>query len=266
MKLMKLDSPYEYYDNKDMWDNNSEVVCYVDTHIREVAEPKNQVAMLIEPRSIQRDVYITAKEKAHLFKYIFTHDSKLLQELPNARPIIWGGCWCQCENPIKDKFMSILSSDKKYAELHRVRYRTALMFKDIDNIDVYGTCIGKFVDPIEAHEHYKYAVIVENYIDDLWFTEKIINCFATKTIPIYLGSKKIGDYFNADAIIQVNDEKELQATIKSMLDNIDYWNNYYYEDKVQKAIEDNYKTYPKYINFEKRLYETYEKEIQELFE
>ena len=27
MNLMKLDSPYEYYDNKEMWDNESPVVC-----------------------------------------------------------------------------------------------------------------------------------------------------------------------------------------------------------------------------------------------
>lgn len=265
MKLMKLDSPYEYYDNKEMWNSESPVVCYVDTHIRKVEEPGNQVAMLIEPRSIQRDVYITAKKKAHLFKYVFTHDSRLLNEIPNAKPIIWGGCWCQCENPIKDKFMSILSSDKKYAELHRVRLRTALMFKDTPNIDVYGTCVGKYVDPIQAHEHYKYAVIVENYIDDLWFTEKIINCFATKTIPIYLGSKAIGKYFNVNGIIQVNSEEELQNTIKSMVNNIDYWNDYYNDINIQKAIEENYKTYPKYTNFEKRLYKEYKKEIQELF-
>lgn len=263
MKLMKLDSPYEYYDNKEMWDKESPVVCYVDTHIRKVEEPGNQVAMLIEPRSIQRDVYITAKEKAHLFKYIFTHDSKLLQELPNARPIIWGGCWCKCENPIKDRFMSILSSDKKYAELHKVRLRTALKYKD--KIDVYGTCVGKYVDAIEAHEHYKYAIVVENYIDDLWFTEKIINCFATKTIPIYLGSPKIGDYFNKDGIIQVKDENELHRTIDSMLANQEYWEWYYNTKNVQKAIEDNYKRYSKYTNFEKRLYKEYEKEIGEMF-
>ena len=162
--------------------------------------------------------------------------------------------------------MSIVSSDKKYAELHRVRLRTALMFKDYDNIDVYGTCVGEFTNPIEAHEHYKYAVIVENYIEDLWFTEKIINCFATKTIPIYYGSNAIGNYFNADGIIQVHSEKELQDTIKVMLNDIEYWNKYYYDEKVQKAIEDNYKTYPKYTNFEKRLYNDYEKEIQGMFE
>lgn len=265
MKLMKLDSPYEYYDNKEMWDNNSEVVCYVDTHIREVVEPKNQVAMLIEPRSIQRDVYLTAKQKAPLFKYIFTHDSKLLKEIPNAKPIIWGGCWCECKNPIKDKFMSILSSDKKYAELHRTRLRTALRYKDNEDVDVYGTCVGKYVDPLEAHEHYKYAIIIENYIDDLWFTEKIINCFATKTIPIYLGSPKISEYFNGEGIIQVKDEKELINTIDNMILNKEYWENYYNDINIQKAIEDNYKTYPKYTNFEKRLYKTYEKEIQELF-
>lgn len=39
---------------------------------------------------------------------------------------------------------------------------------------------------------------------ETYFTEKIIDCFACGTIPIYLGSPDIGDYFNPDGIISLN--------------------------------------------------------------
>ena len=267
MKYLKMDGPYTDYGRPDMWDEESPIKCCVDTHTRDTeCKPNEQVALLIEPRSIQRDVYLKMEKNYKNFKYVFTHDSKLLNNIPNAKPFIWGGVWCRCENPVKDKFMSILSSDKKYAELHRVRLRTALMFKDNGNVDVYGTCIGKRVDPIQTHEHYKYAVVVENYIDDLWITEKILNCFATKTIPIYLGSPKISEYFNPDGIIQVHDEQELQNTIKLMTKHVSYYNEMYNEDYVQEAINENFEKSKNFEGFEERFYSKYEKEIGEMLD
>jgi hypothetical protein len=250
-----------------MWDKESPITCYVDTHTRETEyNPDKQVALLIEPRSIQRDVYLKMEKDWNKYKYVFTHDSKLLNNIPNAKPFIWGGVWCRCENPVKDKFIGMICSHKKYAELHRVRLRTALMFKDNPNVDVYGPYQdNERIDPTIAHEHYKYVVVVENYIDDIWITEKIIDAFACKCIPIYLGAKDICKYFNKDGIIQVKDEKELNDTIENMLNNIEYWNNYYNDVNIQKAINENYETSKKYNNFEEWFYKEYKKEIEGLF-
>ena len=52
-------------------------------------------------------------------------------------------------------------------------------------------------------EHYRYSIAVENGIEPYYFTEKILNCFAAQTIPIYLGATKIDQFFNADGIIQI---------------------------------------------------------------
>ena len=270
MKYMKLDGPYNDYGNPDMWDNNSPIICYTDTHTRDVnpANKDKQVALLIEPRAIQRDVYLKMERNYNNFKYVFTHDSKLLRTLPNAKPIIWGGCWCRNYNPDtpKDKFIGLICSHKKYTELHRVRLRTALMFKDYDNFDMYGIYNDhERVDPMISHDRYKYEVVVENQIDDIWITEKLIDAFATKCIPIYLGARDVGKYFNTEGMIIVKDEKELQDTIKVMLNSKEMYDNYYYDKDIQKAIEDNYERCKKYWSFEKLFYETYKKEIGEMF-
>ena len=36
------------------------------------------------------------------------------------------------------------------------------------------------------------------------FTEKLMNCFAFMTVPIYIGSSKVGEFFNEDGIIRIN--------------------------------------------------------------
>ena len=268
MKYLKMDGPYNDYGRPNMWDKDSKIKCCVDTHTRDTeCKPNEQVALLIEPRSIQRDVYLKMENNYKNFKYVFTHDSKLLNMLPNAKPIIWGGCWCRVGNPvIKDKFIGMICSHKKYAELHRVRLRTALKFKDRENFDLYGIYHdNERIDPMIAHERYRYVVVVENYIDDIWITEKIIDAFACKCIPIYLGARDICKYFNKDGIIQVKDEKELNNTIENMLNNVEYWKDFYSDINTQKAITENYNISKKYNNFEEWFYKTYEKEIEDMF-
>jgi hypothetical protein len=41
------------------------------------------------------------------------------------------------------------------------------------------------------------------------FTEKITNCFMCGTIPIYYGMNNIGDFFNSEGIIRLNDDFDI---------------------------------------------------------
>ena len=45
---------------------------------------------------------------------------------------------------------------------------------------------------------------MENDRYDDYFTEKLTDCFATGTIPLYWGTKNIGKYFNTDGIIMLH--------------------------------------------------------------
>ena len=50
------------------------------------------------------------------------------------------------------------------------------------------------------------SIVIENAQYDDYFTEKLTDCFATGTIPVYWGTRNIGDYFNADGIIVIPDD------------------------------------------------------------
>jgi hypothetical protein len=58
-----------------------------------------------------------------------------------------------------------------------------------------------------------FSVVVENGMYESYYTEKILDCFATGTIPVYLGSPDIANYFNSDGIIQLSDEFEVSEEI-----------------------------------------------------
>ena len=69
--------------------------------------------------------------------------------------------------------------------------------------------------------------------DDENFSQRLIDCFINKTIPIYRGYKNIHEHFNIDGIIYVNDGPDAIEKINQLTPD-------YYHSKLS-AIEDNYK-------------------------
>ena len=83
-----------------------------------------------------------------------------------------------------------------------------------------------------------FHIAAENSQQRNYFTEKIIDCFASKTLPIYYGCPNIGDWFDTDGILTFDDIDDL----KSILDRID---EDYYNSKLD-AIERNYEIAKKF--------------------
>ena len=69
--------------------------------------------------------------------------------------------------------------------------------------------------------------------DDENFSQRLIDCFINKTIPIYRGYKNIHEHFNIDGIIYVNDGPDAIEKINQLTPD-------YYHNKLS-AIEDNYR-------------------------
>jgi hypothetical protein len=82
-----------------------------------------------------------------------------------------------------------------------------------------------------------FHVAVENVKQPNLFTEKIIDSFLTKTVPIYRGCSNIEEYFDERGIIQFDNEDELVKIINSLTEE-DYLNRKpYIEYNYQKAVE-----------------------------
>ena len=68
-----------------------------------------------------------------------------------------------------------------------------------------------------------------------WFTEKLVDCFRTKTIPIYKGCPNIKDFYNEKGIIFFNSMEELSSILNDVNQNGD---SIY--DSMKKELDDNY--------------------------
>jgi hypothetical protein len=67
-----------------------------------------------------------------------------------------------------------------------------------------------------------FSVCVENDVCDTYFTEKILDCFATGTIPIYKGTKNIANHFNQNGIIFLDDISLDDLTPELYYSKMDY--------------------------------------------
>lgn len=251
---------YEHFGNHKPVSGEPFINCYNDNFVsKDVVEP-NSIALLIEPRSIDERGYCWIECHPEQYKYVFTHDSRLLKMLPNAKPILYGGVWGWSNEP-KTKLCSMISSDKTMCELHIERLKLARKLKD--KIDVFGTFDGgSRVNTFDSHSAYKYAVVIENYIDEIWFTEKICNCFANRVIPVYLGAEKIGSFFDTGGILRAPNFEQFERLVMNLISDPDRANRVY--ESSLPAIEENYKRVEKYRNFETWFFNEYDELLEGL--
>ena len=235
MIKIKMHAMYDHFPDHNPVEGEPYIDCYSDSYVRECVNAGNNIAMLLEPRSMIGEYYDYVLTHYTQFKYIFTHDSQLLR-LPNARMLNWGDVWLTTDSE-KTKGISLVTSPKNWCPLHKARLELYNYFKDRPEVDCfYGDWNNSEIPNIQPQdylEHYKFSIIIENDLDDYWYTEKILNCFSTKTVPIYVGARKIYNLFNPYGIIAATIED-----IPFIVENMDL--EHFYESN-QEAIEDNFR-------------------------
>ena len=101
----------------------------------------------------------------------------------------------------------MIYSNKIMFEGHKLRHHIANNIKDVD---LFGRGTPNPIDnKEESLVDYRYSIVIENSKTDNYFTEKLIDCLAVGTIPIYWGCSNLNDYFNLEGIITFNTLEEL---------------------------------------------------------
>ena len=192
------------------------------------------------------------------FRYIFTYDDRILNEIENARfyPVaagIWNSEMREGRYREKDRDLSILSSDKVMCALHRFRLELARLCKREGLADTFGRFDGGgYVEKVdETLNRYRFSMIIENDVSDYYFSERLTSCFAAQTVPVYLGARRIGDFFNTDGMILLGsaDLEEAESLIAECTRER-------YEAMLP-AVLDNYERVKEYVNMQDYLYEHY---------
>lgn len=223
-----------------------------------------RVVLLMESPEIYPVPYSKAVELADNFNYVLSFDVNLLTRIANitdygiAKPRLYylGGCWIDKPGVYpKTKNISIIVSDKTTTVGHKLRHEIVREFGG--RVDVYGTGYRPIADKLEALRDYRFTIVVENCRRDYYFTEKLIDAFATGTVPIYWGCPKIAEVFGGRAVIpfETMDElKRLVALVESGFIN-------YSEPSMLDVVRANFEASKRFWVTENWLWRHFFKEI-----
>lgn len=214
---------------------------------------KIKVAWLIEPECVLPQTYNYIKGRHERFDYVLTHSRELLDSIPNAKFVPFGTTFLsEAEIRIyeKSKMVSMVASGKKFTPGHRFRHEVLDAVKD--KADLFGREVNPIDRKIEGLKSYRYSIAIENSKHDYWFTEKLLDCFLSGTVPIYWGCPSLGRFFNMRGVIVI-DSVDSMIKVISSLNESDYTSR-----KV--AIEENFELANQYIN----TYDTVYKIVEDL--
>lgn len=229
-----------YWDRENVDVNGVEPIVFTDLTLSNAVKKEISYAWLIEPIDISPQNYNLIKNISNNFNKIFTHERSLLELGEPYELLPFGCCWIKPEDHKifdKTKNISIISSNKRMTDGHMLRHKIIDTYKNF--MDVYGRGYNEIKYKLEGLKDYRYSIVIENCKRDYWFTEKLIDCLVTGTIPIYWGCPSIGDFFDIRGFIVIDNINDLKTVINNISEET-------YNEKL-KYVEHNFIESKKYI-------------------
>ena len=235
------------------WDRSPVVhplTVFTDENVADAVDHKSpkKVAWLYESPEVTRNAYKYIARNSDRFDRILTFHQPLLEQYPHARFTPIGGCWLHEQDWVigaKKLNLSIIASAKKSLPGHKLRH--TVINKHKSQIDFIA---GSGYIPIQlkavALRDFRYSLCIENCRENFYFSEKLIDCFLTGTIPIYWGCPGIGLFFNLDGMIIFEHPRQLEKILLSLSA----------DDYMQRlnAIHENFERAKRYVYVEHHIW------------
>jgi hypothetical protein len=193
------------------------------------------------------------------FSLILTWNQNILDTCENSRFLPYGESWVDhlgdkilYENHPKDFEISFIRGNKLLSDGHVLRHQ---IFDNKSKITIPNrfypyTSINNAEEVINSkimlHKNSMFSLIIENTSHDNYFTEKISDAMALKTIPLYWGCKNIDQFYNIQGIILIDDLEDAIKKINSLTPE-------YYYDRVE-VINENWEKSFSYQNYTNRIF------------
>ena len=133
-------------------------------------------------------------------------------------------------------------------KLNRMK-RKDFVPKMVEQLKDYAPWFGRGRGDMELKEKedglcdYMFSVAIEN--SNQYFSEKLLDCFLTGTIPIYYGTPSVDKWFNMDGMIMLEDGFDIEGLTEDM-----------YHSKID-AVKDNFERALKMEIVEDYMWENY---------
>lgn len=238
-----------------------------DTSIERPVGVTQYIKVQLEPLAVyphMRDFLIS--NYSH-FDKIVSYDEEVLSKCPNAVHYLYGTTWISSEVynnidiSIKKPCISSLTGWKSWAVGHAFRHLLYNAQKEIPlPITWYRSSAGSIIpeignnpilttDPYTGKPplflEYQFSLVIENSRQNNYFTEKLIDCLITKTIPIYCGCPNISKWFDTTGWIILETE-----TIEEVIQKCNILPVY---SENMDVINTNYETAKMYSNLTRNI-------------
>ncbi len=202
-------------------DRSANISIHIDHSIpQDVDKSKLNFAWLAESSEIIPTMIQYTKDNIKLmedkYELIFTHDKRMLPLSDKMRFIIPNACPWVKDRRIHDKskLVSMIMSSKQMCDGHR--YRFYWLSKLSGKLDHYGRGFREIANKEQGLNDYMFSVAMENSNYQSIFCEKITDCFATGTIPIFWGTPDIGEFFNEQGIIMLTEDFDISTLSRDL--------------------------------------------------
>jgi hypothetical protein len=233
--------------------NPNDIVIYIDNNLQNTNINNQSIAWILESPMININDYNWIEKNNNNFLYVFTHLKKLLDKgenyiyCPNSGSRI--GTYNRDIHK-KNKLISIIASTRNFLVGHKLRHSIINKYSYL--LDIYGGNFGDnarcddistngynpIADKLTGLKNYCFSIVTENTKEDYYWTEKIVDCFVTGTVPIYWGCPSIGNFFNINGIITFDNIDDLNDILNNL--TIEKYNT------MLDAIKDNFEIAKKY--------------------
>lgn len=141
-----------------------------------------------------------------------------------------------CDVSAKKFEVSFLTSSKNMFPGHALRQEIYNKLpKQVGGIKTWKHKSPPIVqDKREVLEPYMFSIAPENSRHNGYYTEKIIDCFVAKTIPVYWGCPNIDEYFDLDGIVIFQDYPDLLEKLGKLTP--EFYNNR--AEVIEKNLRD----------------------------
>ena len=229
-----------------------------------------KIIILIESIDIRPYSYEHINNNYNLYDLIITYDENILK-FKNSIKCLVGTSWVDENNTIKiNNNISFIVGNKNWTNGHNLRHKLYYNYHKINkNLEIFISSAG----PIEnlynfkylgknpndkniLFDNFSYHLCIENTRQNNCFSEKIIDCFQTMTVPIYWGCDNIGEYFDIKGIIII-DGNDIDIIIEK-INSIDF--NTFYENNLE-SIKLNFELSKKYLDYNQRVVDIINKHV-----
>jgi hypothetical protein len=242
---------------------------YVDV-VPQTPKTCPRILWLIEPNEFSkiRNVVINNQDK---FDLILTYDEYILESCSNSKLFLYGTTWIKDFDlsEKKEYCITTLIGGKDYCYGHILRHSLPEKSNLIESIPLHlynsinvpfksGKDFRQMKNTLWKNELFysQFHIAIENNASKHYFTEKIVDCFQTKTIPIYYGCTNIGEYFDSKGIFYV-------SSLDEIIDVCNNINEETYQNMIN-YVNINYEISKNYIDFRGRIESEVKKFIKNL--